>query len=260
MMKKAGNLNAGRCRGCPYHTGPGGCANRVVRSGRCGDWVYYLRDGKRCRRRYVKPQDPRTPAQVRVRTVLGEASQAWSYSRELTEADRQAWRAAGARVRSRPRLGLPGVLTGQLQYVGRSCARGRRGAGLLLGPPGWGEEKAECRMENAKASVQAAQLQGVTRSTWELHRSITIAAPGYRAGGARGRRGLRLGARGCGGNDKRPRANGKLNARGCARGGEAGGVEEVWWKWRGTGRRERGAPVAVGRPERIGWPGRCRGR
>ena len=38
-------------------------------SGRWGDWVYYVRGGEQCCRRYLMPRDPRTPAQLRSRAA-----------------------------------------------------------------------------------------------------------------------------------------------------------------------------------------------
>ena len=64
------------------------------RSGRRGEWVYYMRGNKQCRRRYVRPRDPRTPAQLRVRQTFGAASKAWS-SPGLSPQERQAVREQG---------------------------------------------------------------------------------------------------------------------------------------------------------------------
>jgi hypothetical protein len=41
------------------------------KSGRWGQWVYYLRSKKQCRRRYVRPHDPPTPGQLRRGAALG---------------------------------------------------------------------------------------------------------------------------------------------------------------------------------------------
>ena len=69
-----------------------------------------MRYGKQIRRPYVRPHDPRTPAQLRSRARLSAASSKYSYS--LTEKQRNACIAAGAKRRSRPRLGQSGPLTG----------------------------------------------------------------------------------------------------------------------------------------------------
>jgi hypothetical protein len=106
----------------------------VPRSGRWGEWVYYLRSNQQCRRRYVVPQDPRTPNQLRCRAALTAASKAWSHSPALTPADRQAWIASGAKVQSRVRLNQSGPLTGQQHFVGRTCAKPRPSPEMLISP------------------------------------------------------------------------------------------------------------------------------
>ena len=93
----------------------------VPKSGKWGQWVYYVRNGKQCRRRYVKPRDPRTAGQLRSRAAFAAASKAYSWG--LTEEQRQECRAAGAKVQSRPRLGQSGPLTGQLYSIGRDTAK-----------------------------------------------------------------------------------------------------------------------------------------
>ena len=91
-------------------------------SGREGDWVYFVVNGKQFRRRYVVPTDPRTPKQLRYRAALSAASKAWGRSNGLTEAQRDAYCAQAARVQSRGRLGQSGPLTGHQHFVGLSCA------------------------------------------------------------------------------------------------------------------------------------------
>ena len=43
-----------RCRDCPFRAPSGKCLDRTIKSGRCGDWVWYLREGKPWRHLYVK--------------------------------------------------------------------------------------------------------------------------------------------------------------------------------------------------------------
>ena len=112
----------------------------ILKSGRCGKWVYYVRNGKQCRRRYTKPRDPRTPEQLRLRAAFGAASKA--YSQVLTEEQRQECRAAGAKVRSRPRLGQSGPLTGQQYLISRNSAEARA------------EETPKARSHKARRPVQ----------------------------------------------------------------------------------------------------------
>jgi hypothetical protein len=82
--------------------------------------VWYLRGNRQCRRRWAKPIDPKTPAQLRSRARLAAAST--EYSTALTEEQRQACIAAGASQQSRLRLRQSGKLTGQLHWVKQRCA------------------------------------------------------------------------------------------------------------------------------------------
>ena len=163
-------------------------------SGRRGQWVYYLRGGKQCRRMYVVPRDPRTAKQLRVRAAFGAASRAWSHSRRLREEDREEWRVEGKKVQSRVRLMQSGELTGQMYFVGRNCARERMGMGLMWEPPGRGRDEgrmknAECRMGKGGWVMEVMGLQGFVRSTWERPRSapgVPREWPGSNATGGRG--------------------------------------------------------------------------
>ena len=94
------------------------------RSGRRGEWVYfyYMRGNKQCRRRYVCPRDPRTPAQLRVRQTFGAASKTWS-SPGLSPQERQEVRAAAKKMQSRPRLRQSGHLFGQQYFVQQACLK-----------------------------------------------------------------------------------------------------------------------------------------
>ena len=118
-------------------------APSVLQSGRQGEFVYYVRNGRQCRRRYVVPKDPHTAAQLRVRAAFGAASKAWGTL--LREEDRRACIAAGEKVQSHVRLGQSGPLTGQLYWVGRSCAKGQIGRGQVRWPSG--RENVEARMQ-----------------------------------------------------------------------------------------------------------------
>jgi hypothetical protein len=90
----------------------------VPTSGKSGKWVYYMDRGKQRRRRWVKPKDPRTPAQLRLRAVFGAASRTWSVAELLTDEEQDAWIAKAAKTRSRPRLDQSGTLTGEQYFVG----------------------------------------------------------------------------------------------------------------------------------------------
>jgi len=147
-----------RCLGCPFYAPSGKCRNTTLRSGRCGDWVYYLRNGKQFRRLWSKPRDPRTPLQLHWRARLGAASQ--RYSLGLTEGQRAACIAAGARLQSRPRLFQSGRLTGQQYLVRQECST-----------------KAAVSARSAGPVAKPLQTQGISASTWEHYRSATVALP-----------------------------------------------------------------------------------
>ena len=112
-----------RCRRCPFRAASGKCLDPTPRTGRCGDWVYYPVGSKQHRRRYIKPKDPRTPNQLRWRKRLGDASRA--YSAGLSDGQQDACIAAGSKVKSRPRFGQWGWLTGSAVSRRRESARRR---------------------------------------------------------------------------------------------------------------------------------------
>ena len=121
VIKRRDKQRRNWCRRCPFSAPGGRCLDTTIRSGRCGDWVFYLLPGgKQCRRRWVRPKDPLTPAQVRNRARLAAASR--KYSAGLTDQEQDACIAAGAKARSRRRLGQSGPLTGQ-QYSVRQGVR-----------------------------------------------------------------------------------------------------------------------------------------
>ena len=107
----------------------------VPKSGRFGAWIYYMRGNKQVRRPYVKPRDPRTPAQLRCRAAFGAAVKVWSDAQGMTQNDQKTWIAAAEKVRSRPRLAQSGSLTGQQYFIAINCARAQADAGMLLRPP-----------------------------------------------------------------------------------------------------------------------------
>ena len=147
-----------RCPRCPFYAPSGKCLNPTLRSGRCGDWVYYWRNGKQFRRLWTQPRDPRTPLQLLCRARLGAASK--RYSQGLTDGQQDGGIAAGARLQSRPRLFQSGPLTRQQYAVRQECstkaAMGARSVGTVAKP---------------------LQTQGISASTWEHYRSATVALP-----------------------------------------------------------------------------------
>ena len=151
----------------------------VQLSGRDREWVYYMRGRKQCRRRYVVPRDPRSPAQMRARAALAAASRFWSHCQDITDQERDAWEAVANRVQSRPRLGQSGPLTGQQYYVACQCAKNRRRRPI----------PAAARANRAPLGhkPEPARPSGAAASTWEPRRTC--------AGPTRGRRAASLGRR-----------------------------------------------------------------
>ncbi len=148
-----------RCRRCPFCAPSGRCLDRTIKSGRCGDWIWFVRHGKQIRRFYVRPHDPRTPAQLRSRARLSAASRKYSYA--LTQKRRNACIAAGAKLRSRPRLGQSGHLTGQHYSIRRQYAL----------------QKAHGPAIKSTLVPQVPQPQKLKRTTWERHWGASGVSP-----------------------------------------------------------------------------------
>jgi hypothetical protein len=132
------------CRDCPFRAPSGACLDPVLTSGRCGDYVRYVVGNKQRRRLYVKPANPRTSRQRRGRARFGAASR--KYSHLLTDEQRDACIAAGAKLRSRPRLGQSGPLTGQQYSIRQEYAA-----------------HAEPRKQKTAQTAKVPQWQGVTQ-------------------------------------------------------------------------------------------------
>lgn len=155
-----------QCRRCPLRGPKGRCFNPALKSGRCGDWIWYMRGGKQCRRHYTRPKDPRTLAQMLCRSRFGAASR--RYSRSLTDEEREACIAAGAKLRSRPRLAQSGPLTGSQYWVRKDSAHA----------------KMNVKPTKTKSAPQLPQPQRVTRSTSGLHQSPSRVSPEFHRLGA----------------------------------------------------------------------------
>ena len=163
------------CRGCPYRAPAGRCLDPVIKSGRCGDYVWYVLGGsKQCRSLWVKPKDPRSLRQRRWRTRLGAAAS--KYSLSLTDEQQDACRAEGAKRRSRPRLDQSGRLTGQQYFVGKECAAkaggGKRKVTMMIA------KVPQSQRLTQGTHLQVPQPQRVTRGTWGPHRGSSGITPG----------------------------------------------------------------------------------
>lgn len=151
-----------KCHPCPFRAPSGRCLDRRLKSGRCGDWIWYMRGGKQCRRSYARPKDPRTLAQMHSRGRLSAASRL--YSQALMDEQQDACITAGAKVQSRRRLDQSGPLTGQQYWVHKEAAR----------------RKAQSKATKLKTAPQVSQPQMVTRSTSGTHRGISRVPPDHR--------------------------------------------------------------------------------
>ena len=83
-------------------------------------------------RQYVPPRDPKTQAQIRIRSILARVSARW---RTITEQQRQAWGARGREAETKRRLGRKTYLTGSQLFNKINCARVAIGLGELDDPP-----------------------------------------------------------------------------------------------------------------------------
>ena len=167
-------LRGSLCRRCPMCAPSGKCLAPGLKSGRCGDWVWYMQGGKQLRRLWVKPRDPRTPTQLYWRALLGTASA--RYSQALSDEQQNACITAGAKRRSRSRLGQSGPLTGQQFWVQSQCSR-----------------QGQAGTPNAQSAAKGLQTKRISLPTWDTHRSGTgMAPPQHRSGTRRSRPGFAL--------------------------------------------------------------------
>jgi len=104
----------------------------VPQTGKQGTTVAVLTRYGQVLRQYIKPKDPHSPAQMRIRSNLGRVSARW---RVLTPEQRQAWTIAAGDANSRPRLGKSAPLTGCQFFIKINCARAAIGLEQLSDRP-----------------------------------------------------------------------------------------------------------------------------
>jgi len=104
----------------------------VPQSGKVGTTVNVATRYGQIQRQYVKPRDPKTPAQMSIRSNLARVSARW---RVLTEEQRGAWMLAAQDAHSRPRLGKSARLTGCQLFIKINCARAAIGLDQFDDPP-----------------------------------------------------------------------------------------------------------------------------
>jgi hypothetical protein len=143
------------CRYCGLRGPHGECRDKALKSGRCGDWVWYMIGSKQYRRRHARPEDPRTLAQLLNRGRLTAASKL--YSQALTDQQRDAVIAAGAKKRCRSRMGDSGVMTGHQHWVHKEALR----------------RKAQSKATKTQFASQVPPPQPLPRPTSDTHRILT---------------------------------------------------------------------------------------
>ena len=102
------------------------------RSGKAGATVSLKTPYGQAERSLSVPRNPRSPAQQRVRSVLGNTAARW---RALTDQQRAAWVTAAANVSSQPRLGQSGHLTGCQFFIKINCILAAVGQDAVATPP-----------------------------------------------------------------------------------------------------------------------------
>jgi len=160
-MSRIGLRMKRRCLRCPLRAPSGRCLAPGRKSGRCGDWVWYMRGRKQWRHLYVRPKDPCTPKQLHWRARFSATSKKYSHS--LTEEQHRACIAAGAKLRSRPRLSQSGPLTGQQYSIRKQYAA-----------------DTASRAQSAEKPQKGLQTQAISLSTSDPRQGISGVPPGQR--------------------------------------------------------------------------------
>jgi hypothetical protein len=104
----------------------------IPQSGKLGLTVTFQGRTGLIRRTLVTPSNPRSSAQMAVRSAL--ASMAAAYD-QLTDVQQQAWITAAGNYKTRSRLGQNGPLTGLQLYTKVNCALAAIGSDSVSAPP-----------------------------------------------------------------------------------------------------------------------------
>ena len=126
----------------------------VPQTGKIGTTVNVKTRYGQIQRQYVTPKDPKTPAQMTIRSNLARVSSRW---RAITEQQRQAWTAGGRDAETRRRLGRSSFLTGCQFFIKINCARAAIGLEQLSDPPELPEfpenEVGELSITNSRSTI-----------------------------------------------------------------------------------------------------------
>lgn len=98
-----------------------------------GDVVYYISQGRQLSRSRVTPANTATAARTRVRNNLAALTAAWNGT--LTEAQREAWRAAARDIGPRPHRSGYAPLSGWQYFHGVNLTRLNLSLALFAAPP-----------------------------------------------------------------------------------------------------------------------------
>jgi len=104
----------------------------IPQSGRDGTMVSYRHRTGQFRRRYVRPRDPRTPAQLARRDAFEHAARLWA---TLTQEQYRLWRTAAEGRHSAPRLNQSGRLWAYQLFCRINCNLAAIGLPMVVEPP-----------------------------------------------------------------------------------------------------------------------------
>ena len=105
----------------------------IPQSGKRGLTVSQSGRNGQISRALVIPANPRTDAQLRIRSFLSNVASKWSGT--LTEQERNAWIAEAKQHQSRARLGQSGPLTGFQLFAKINCTLAQFGQDTVTAPP-----------------------------------------------------------------------------------------------------------------------------
>jgi hypothetical protein len=104
----------------------------IPKSGKRGQSVAFRSRFGQCQRAHVPPRKRPTAAQRQSQSAFGSASLGWN---NLTEEQREAWCEFSKKVRSHPRGGQSGPLTGQMLYTAINRNQALLGLPPFVYPP-----------------------------------------------------------------------------------------------------------------------------
>ena len=104
----------------------------IPQSGKNGTMVSYKHRTGQFRRQYVRPRDPRTPAQLARRGAFERAAELWA---TLTQEQYGLWKTAAEGRRTRQRLNQSGRLLAYQLFCSINCNLAAIGLPMVVEPP-----------------------------------------------------------------------------------------------------------------------------